>query len=188
MKRMLSFVCVLLVLCVAFASAQPVEGKKFEAGAALNLYSLGYSSGGIMASFLYVPLHFGWYLWKGLEIEPEISVNVPLAHTDYIDVTYNLTLNAFYNFKVGRKFIPFIGGGLTFGNGIPYPSGGEIVGGTNLNSSAYNIGAGVKYLLTNYVAIRAEYRYSHFKLDYDESPTTDKYNLHRGLVGVAFFF
>lgn len=189
MKKISVFLCFLLVLGAAFVSAQPVEGKKFEAGTAVDFYCMNVG-GATQGSYLYVPLHFGWYVWKGLEIEPEFAVNIPLKYTNYIDVTCIGTINAFYNYKVGKKLVPFAGGGFSLGNGIPYAQSqyGQLYGDANMNTTAYNLGCGLKYLLTDSVVVRAEYRYSRYRMTSDGGTGSENINIHRAFVGLSFLF
>ncbi len=190
MKKVSLFLVFMLVMGVVFSAAQIVPGKKYEAGASIDYYSLG-QGGSTYANYLFVPLHFGWYVWKGLEIEPEFAVNIPLKYVASLDVTCLGTLNVFYNYRIGKKFVPFIGGGFSMGNGIPYAEAepyGMLYGDANYNSTALNLGGGLKYLLADNVAIRAEYRYSNFRCTVDGQPDHVNYKINRAFIGLCFMF
>ncbi len=187
MRKVSIFLVCLLVLGAVFASAQPVEGKKFEAGTAIE-YN-GINVGGNNAGcYLYIPLRFGWYVWKGLEVEPELALNIPLKYG--YDMTCIGTLNVFYNYKLGKKFVPFAGGGLSIGNAYPlaqYPMG-EQSGYASLNTAAMNLGGGLKYLLTDSVALRAEYRCSLYRLTQDGSDGHENMTFHKVMIGLSYIF
>ncbi len=187
MKKVSVFLVCLLLLGAAFASAQPVEGKKFEAGTAVDY--TGLNAGGSNAGcYLYVPLRFGWYVWKGLEIEPELALNIPLKHG--FDMTCIGTLNLFYNYKIGKKFVPFAGGGLSIGNAYPlvqFPMG-EMMGDASMDTAAMNLGGGLKYLLTDSVALRAEYRCSLYRVSWDGSAGHEDLSYHKVMIGLSYLF
>ncbi|OGD27571.1 MAG: hypothetical protein A2028_04045 [Candidatus Aminicenantes bacterium RBG_19FT_COMBO_59_29] len=189
MKKVCVFLAVLLFLGTTFALSQPVPGKKFELGTAVSFFSIKYEySDGYSGSWtvLNVPIRFGWFVWKGLQIEPEVIMTIPIGE-DKGDMAYFLGANLAYHFKTSGKFVPFIGGSVGFGNGIPYM--GWVEGSSGDKSTAFGGLAGVKYLLGNIAAIRAEYRllrYSwkdDFSPDYDETGT-----IHQILVGLSVFF
>ena len=189
MKKLCVFLAVLLFLGATFAASQPVPGKKFELGTSMNFFSLkwenadGYSDSWTV---LNVPIRFGWYVWKGLAIEPEVILTIPIGE-DMGDMAYFAGVNLAYNFKTKGKLVPFIGGSAGFGNGIPYM--GLVEGGSGEKVTAFGGLAGVKYLLGNIAAIRAEYRLLRYDWndandpDYDETGT-----IHQILVGLSIFF
>jgi opacity protein-like surface antigen len=188
MKKLFVLLVVLFAAGAAFAADRPVDGKKFEASTAIHYYSFKESGSSGSYGYLYVPLRFGWYIWKGLEIEPEVDVQFPLGSMhDYYDVSYVLSTSVFYNFKVGKKFVPFVGGGAGFGNGMPYPQYGQLYGDSAVDTSEWHVGCGVKYLLTNSVALRAEYRYNRYRYEYEGS-SVYHFNIHQVLAGLSFFF
>jgi hypothetical protein len=106
MRRLCVSLALLLVLGAAFAAAQPVPGKKFELGTAIALWSYSYENEDYSNSYtlLNVPVRFGWFFWKGLQLEPEIILTIPIGE-DGGDVSYFLTGNLVYNdflLKPGR--------------------------------------------------------------------------------------
>jgi len=189
MKRVCVFLAVLLFLGATFALSQPVPGKKFELGTSVNFFSVKYEyTDGFSSSWtvLNVPVRFGWFVWKGLEVEPELIMTIPFGE-DKGDMSYFLEGNVAYHFKTSGKLVPFIGGTAGFGNGLPYL--GWVEGESGDKTTGFGGLVGVKYLLGNIAAIRAEYRLFWYKWkddidpDYDETGT-----VHKILIGLSVFF
>ena len=186
MKKVCVFLAVLLFLGATFALSQPVPGKRFELGTSVSFYSVKYEyADGFTNSWtvLSVPIRFGWFVWKGLEVEPELILTIPMGK-DRSATAHFLQANVAYNFETSGKFVPFIGGSAGFGNGIPnmgWSSGDK--------ATAFGALAGVKYLLGNIAAIRAEYRLFWYNWkdfvnpDFDETGT-----VHQILIGLSVFF
>jgi hypothetical protein len=189
MKKLGVFLGVLLFLGVTFVASQPVPEKKFELGVSVNFFSDKYEyADGFSSSFtiLNVPVRFGWFVWKGLEIEPELTMTIPIGE-DNGDMAYFLGTNLAYNFKTSGKLVPFVGGSAGFGNGIPYL--GFVDGGSGQRISAFGGLAGVKYLLGNIAALRAEYKllfYTWKDTDFPDDDLTG--TIHQVLIGLSVFF
>ena len=100
MKRLCVSLALLLVLGAAVAVAQPVPGKKFELGTAIALWSYSYENEDYSNSWtlLNIPVRFGWFLWKGLQLEPEVIFTIPIGE-DKGDTAYFLSGHLVYNFK-----------------------------------------------------------------------------------------
>jgi hypothetical protein len=64
----------LIFLGATLAMSQPVPGKKFEFSTAFSFSSFKFSGGMDSESLLLIPLRFGYFVWKGLEIEPELTL------------------------------------------------------------------------------------------------------------------
>ncbi len=189
MKRLCVSLALLLVLGAAFAAAQPVPGKTFELGTAIALWSYNYTSDEYSNSWtvLNVPVRFGWFLWKGLQLEPEAMLTLPIGE-DEGDAAYFLAGHLVYNFKASPKLVPFIGGGAGFGNGIPFL--GWVEGNSDTKTWSINGLAGVKYLVSSAAAIRAEYRFMRYTDKYESEWYSDtaKGNIHQVLIGLSIFF
>jgi hypothetical protein len=190
MKKTFVFLAIALFLGATFAASQPVPGKKFEFGTSVNLFSIhyeyeyGYSSSW---TILNVPIRFGWFVWKGLEIEPEVIMTIPMSDGKGGDMSYFAAVNLAYNFKMKGKLVPFVGGSAGFGNGIPYM--GWVEGGSGEKVTAFGGLAGVKYLLGDIAAIRAEYRLLRYSWKDDYDPMYDETGtIHQILVGLSVFF
>lgn len=190
MKKAIAFLAVLLFLGVTFAASQPVPGKKFEFGTSVNFFSVSWDTAdGYSGSWtiMNVPIRFGWYVWKGLSIEPEVIMTIPLSEDKGGDMAYFAGINLAYNFKTKGKLVPFIGGSAGIGNGIPYM--GWVEGGSGEEVTAFGGLAGVKYLLGNIAAIRAEYRLLSYSWKDDFDPIYDETGtIHQILVGLSIFF
>lgn len=183
-KRLVSLTLLIMVGAM-FAAAQPVPGKKFELGTAASLWSYSYEYNGYSNSYtiLNVPVRFGWFIWKGLQIEPEVLMTIPIGEGGG-DMSYFLTGNLVYNFKASPKLFPFIGGGGGYGNGIPFL--GWVEGGSGSKAWAFDGLAGFKYLLGNSAALRVEYRFMRYWWESDWSDETGY--IHQALVGLSIFF
>jgi hypothetical protein len=79
-KKLCVFLGVLLFLGVTFAASQPVPGKKFEFSTAIDFESVTVDGGSGSSGALVIPFRFGWFGWKGLEVEPEVQLLFPKRH------------------------------------------------------------------------------------------------------------
>jgi opacity protein-like surface antigen len=131
-------------------------------------------------------VRLGYYIWKGLEFEPEFKLTSFHYSGGFNETGTLLTLNVAYNFKASPRAIPFILGGYGFGNGFPHVGFVEKLG-DKVNTATLNFGAGVKFLFANIAAIRLEYRYIHLTASETGYPD-EKANLHQILVGLSIFF
>lgn len=188
MKKATLFLAVLLILGTVLATAQVFDGKKFEAGASLDFYTISEKGYSTFGSYVYLPLRFGWFVWKGLEVEPEFALNIPLKYRSYYDIGYLATVNVFYNFQLGKRFLPFVGGGFSIGNSLPYSHPyGQMWSEGSPHTSAYNLGGGLKYLLSDHFLVRAEYRFSHFRYHF-AGENVYFYPVNRAFIGVSYLF
>jgi hypothetical protein len=181
MKKLLVCLAVLLLLGATFAMSQPVPGKKFEFSTAFSFSSIKVSGSTDSDTFLSLPVRVGYYILKGLELEPELM----LAKFDHNDVAFNLNGNLSYNFKTSGQLVPFLLAGAGFGNGVAL--GVLVEGGTSTNATLLNAGGGVKYVIGNSGAIRLEYRFTHNRLSKGDLEP-DTVNLHQFFIGVSLFF
>jgi opacity protein-like surface antigen len=185
MKKTFVFLGILLFLGVTFAASQPVPGKKFELGTSIAFFSVKADDSTSSTSYLTIPVRFGWFIWKGLEIEPEAQFFFPVSQ-DSGDTTYFLQARLTYNFKTAGKLIPFIGGGAGFGNGIPIF--GMVEGSNDERTSVFDGVAGVKFLIGNIAALRAEYQFNRYTWKDTVSVASEHGNFHQVLVGLSIFF
>jgi hypothetical protein len=190
MKKAGSFTAVFLILAflgAGAASGQPVPGKKFELGTAVSFYHTSYEWGVLSGSYtnLNVPVRFGWFVWKGLEIEPEATAIIPIQG-DARDVTFYFEGKLVYNFKAIGKLTPFLGGTTGWGNGLP--KRGWVEGSGQARTMADGIIAGVKYLIGDTLALRAEYRLVIYRWRDAEASYTEGGALHNAYVGLSIFF
>lgn len=181
MKKLCVFLAVLLFMGATFAMSQPVPGKKFEFSTAFSFTSIKFSGSSDSDTLLSLPVRIGYYIWKGLEIEPELI----LMDFDPGDTAFNLNGNLAYHFKTSGHLVPFLLAGAGFGNGLAY--GALVQGGTSITATLLNLGGGIKYVIGNSGALRVEYRYTHNRLSKGTS-LDQNVNLHQVFIGLALFF
>jgi opacity protein-like surface antigen len=181
MRKVCAVLSVILFLGAALAMSQPVPGKKFEFSTAFSFSSFKVSGGTDSDSLLMIPLRFGYFVWKGLEIEPELT----LAKFSPGDAHFNLSGNLSYNFKTAGSLVPFLLAGAGFGDG--FAVGPLVEGSTSATATLLNGGGGVKYVIGNTAAIRAEYRYTHNRMKKGDL-LSQNFNIHQFFIGVALFF
>jgi len=180
MKKALLVLTVTLFFFTLTLSAQPA-GKKWEAGFSFSFSSYKWSGATESDTLLNIPIRAGYYIWRGLEIEPELM----LTKFEGSDAGYILSANLAYNFKTSGSLMPFVLAGFGFGNGMPLAN--IVEGDSDINATVINAGAGVKYLIGNSAALRFEYRYTHDRLKFDVEGT-EKVNIHQLLAGVSVLF
>jgi Outer membrane protein beta-barrel domain len=181
MKKLGVFLVAILFLGVTFAASQPVPGKKFEFSTAFSFSNFKFSGDADSTTVWSLPLRVGYFVWKGLEIEPEVI----LLKFSHEDASYNMNGNLSYNFNASGQLKLFLLAGAGFGNGITV--GPIVEGSTSTNATLLNFGGGVKYVIGNSGAFRVEYRFTRNRLSKgDLEPAT--VNLHQFFIGVSLFF
>jgi opacity protein-like surface antigen len=186
MKKACAILTILLFVSVV-AMAQPVEKKKWEFSTAISYSNFKYSSGGYSYTeyVLNIPLRLGYFAWKGLEIEPEIM----LTKWKGEDMGWLLGAGLAYNFATAnKKLVPFVRGGIGFGNGFSYLD--TISGSSGVHCTAPNLGAGLKYLVGGSAALRLEYRFTHNHLSGGgiDDGGSENVNSHLIFIGISVFF
>jgi opacity protein-like surface antigen len=201
-KTIVILAVVLLVSTAAVAAVGPIEGKKFEfsAGLGFTVHKYTYDDGWKETyTVIQTPLRIGFFLWKGLEFEPELLLaserykeyddTGALKYSDH-ETGYILSGNVLYNFKMkSPRMIPFVLAGYGFGNG-------DLEGididqwDVNTKTTLLNLGAGVKYLFGNIAAFRFEYRFrgGQIKETDDTLVYITKVQYHQVLFGLSLFF
>lgn len=157
MKKLL---CVFIFCLLAFffidgTFAQPVKGKRFELSTSASMWNVKYE-GEETETVLNLPLRIGFFIYKGLEIEPELFLTIP-EETE--NTGYLILGNLSYNFKAADRLMFFVLGGAGFGNSAQTFS---YVGDWELNITAFNFGAGMKFLVGDSAAFRIEYRFTKY--------------------------
>ncbi len=185
MKKTAAFLGLMVFLGGLFAAAGPVGGKKFEFGTALSFFSLKSDGDSDSWSYLNIPVRFGWFFWKGLEVEGEAILTIPIGE-EYADTSYFLLGHLTYNFLASERLIPFVGGGAGVGNGLPIF--GIVEGGSDINTWAFDGLAGIKFLFCDCAALRVEYRFIRYFLDAPYLLETEKGTNHQAFVGLSIFF
>lgn len=179
MKKVLRIIisCVFILFIVKGIFAQPVEGKKFEFSTSASMWNVKFEGDPDSETVFNIPLRIGFYLFKGLEIEPEVFLTLP---EDGEETGILVLGNLAYNFKATDHVNLFILGGLGFGNSV---QSFGIAWDYDESISVLNFGGGIKYLIGNSAALRLEYRFTSYSVDGDHHRTDN--NLY---LGVSLFF
>ncbi len=180
MKKMLGIFALILFafISVQGASAQPVEGKRFEFSTSASMWNVKSEWSDETETWINIPLRIGFFVYKGLEIEPELFLTIPTDESEYTGILF--LGNISYNFKASKRAIPFILGGFGIGNG---PQSFSMAWDWEESITALNFGAGIKYIVGNSAAIRIEYRFTSYSAEGEHFRTDN--NIY---LGVSIFF
>ena len=192
----------MLILSSAVMAAGPIEGKKFEfsTGFAFSSQHYNYGDGDKETWTVFqFPFRLGYFITKGLEIEPELlltSEHYKYTSTDYSksdsSTGWILSGNLLYHFplKNSPRWLPFVLAGYGFGNGDLEGTDVDRYYGTSPKTSLFNFGAGIKHTFGNIAALRFEYRFRIGNVKYSEGSTEykDKVNFHTVMLGLSLFF
>jgi len=180
MKKILgiSFAIFFVTFSVRGAFGQLPNNKRFEFSTSASMLNYKYQDEDTH-TWINVPLRIGFFVYKGLEIEPELFLTMPTEETEYTGILF--LGNVSYNFKGSKKFVPFILGGAGIGNG---PQAFSFANDLDRRFTAINFGAGIKWLAGDSAAIRIEYRFIKYSDEYGYSDRTDN-NIY---IGVSIFF
>lgn len=167
---------VVFIVCSS-ALAQPVPEKKIELSTSASFSSMKSKGASESFNLLNLSLRLGYFIYKGLELEPEFLFTIPdeSENTGYI-----LLGNIAYNFGISKNITPFVLAGFGVGNGARYFS---IVWDLEETVTVLNLGAGIKYTVGNSAGLRFEYRFSHVMMEGD-----DYLNDHQFFLGISLFF
>ena len=148
-----SHIIALVLFSAASLLAQLPEGKnkEFSFSGSYQDYSSG--SGSSSSGSILMSPRIGFFVLKGLEIEPEAVVMVSSGS----EPAYMLNGNVSYNFGPIRKSMPFLLIGYGVGNTVPFFN----VPFTRVDYSinVLNVGFGMKSFVTEDIAFRLEFRY-----------------------------
>lgn len=140
--------------------------------------------------YLAVALRPGFYVVDGLTVEPELLWTAVEKNPPCFSLSGNLA----YNFDfLPSKVLGFVLAGYGRGNSIPLFERLFYRASEKLDISILNFGGGVKFMLGERVALRAEYRYQHYSQEQSVSAlgvtTTMKtaQNYHNLFCGLSFF-
>lgn len=196
------FISLSLIILLNISVDAQVSGNNFElsvsatlGGAKGNSKTTGGYSGsydGEMHYYFLVHGRLGYFIYKGLELEPELQLSI----VENSDLMYSLNANLLFNLlKDDSKIIPFVLGGIGIGNSVPYFN--TLIPFSNHTYSVhqFNAGAGLKFLLTESIAFRTEYRMQIYSYDeelnsYYGPPVKIEYSFysHNILLGISIFF
>jgi opacity protein-like surface antigen len=154
MKRIFVIPILILVIPVIVSEtfAQPFQGKRYEFSTSASFLSTKYKGAEESNTVFNLSLRLGYFIFKGLEIEPELVLTIP---DESENTGYFFMGNLAYNFKTSEKMAAFILAGAGYGNGLRIFSW-VMDGDTGV--TALNFGAGIKYLISESAALRIEYR------------------------------
>ena len=184
MKRIhVLVVFIVLTGMTLVAAERPVDGKKFKFSTAISFSSAQRTDRDNTISVLTIPVRFGWFIWRGLEIEPEVQLN----SADGGRLNYFLQGNLTYNFKAPLNLVPFIGPFAGFGSENPITG---IGGSEGAKVSAFGGILGVRYVMGKSAALRAEWRLKWLTHDapYMGDLGPDKWRINELFVGLSIFF
>ncbi len=157
------------------------------------------TSGGYSGSYdgemhYYFLMHgrLGYFIYKGLELEPELQLSI----VENSDLMYSLNANLLFNLlKDDSKIIPFVLGGIGIGNSVPYFNILMPISNHTYSVTQFNAGAGLKFLVTESIAFRTEYRMQIYSYEeelnsYYGPPVKIEYSFysHNLLLGISIFF
>jgi hypothetical protein len=143
----------IITLSAANLPGQPREGKSKELSLSGSYQTYSSGSGSVSSGSLLVSSRLGFFVFEGLEIEPEVLVMIPSGP----DLVYMVNGNVSYNFMSAGKAIPFLLIGYGIANTVPFFN--VPMTKTDFSVDVLNVGAGVKIFLHENVALRLEYRY-----------------------------
>ena len=194
MKKMLCLLAAVAV-CLSWALAQPYAGKRFEFSTAASVSNIKYADADDSTTIFNLHLRLGVFLWKGLQLEPEILLTVP--ENDYGEDTTGVIFvgNILYNFNIAGKVVPFILAGAGYGNAQKLLSWAAD---WDAGISVLNFGLGIKYFLSPSAALRIDYRfttysgtktetYSYWGYTYSETYKLDRTD-NEGTIGISILF
>jgi len=163
MKKIILVVTLFAFVASVGVFAQPVSGKKFEFSTSASIWNIKYKDAEESTTIINLPIRFGYFIFKGLEIEPEVLITIP---DESEDTGYFLSGNLAYNFNASEKAILFILAGVGYGNGVKLASW---IWDQDMGVTLINVGAGVKWLVGDTAALRLEYRFSKYSGEKEET-------------------
>jgi opacity protein-like surface antigen len=180
MKKAFVILTIFFFLGGLVAAAQPA-GKKWEVGGSISFTSFKFSGDEDSTSAFNLPVRVGYFIWRSLEIEPEVMY----TKFEGSDAGYLLNANLAYNFKMSHPILPFVLGGVGFGNGLTYV--GITEGDSEVNAFTFQFGVGAKFLIGSSAAFRLEYRFTHNHLT-QTGFVAENLTSHQFLLGASVFF
>ncbi|NIO49978.1 MAG: outer membrane beta-barrel protein [Candidatus Aminicenantes bacterium] len=180
MRRLIGIFIIFLLIFISVKGtyAQPIQDKKFEFSTSASMWNIKFEWNDEATTIFNMPLRIGFFAYKGIEIEPEVLLTIP---EDGDGTGIHVLANVSYNLKASKKTIVFFLGGYGFGNASPIYT---VAWDEDESITAWNFGAGIKYLVNSSAAIRLEYRYTRYSDEQGEHFRTDN-NFY---LGVSIFF
>lgn len=158
-------VCLIIVTLVAVTAlyGQPREGSDLEMSLSGSYQHYATGSGVEGTGVFLVSPRLGFFILKGLELEPEIVCLL----SGNSEPVYMLNGNISYNLISTRRAVPFILAGYGVANTVPFL--GVPFTRTSFPINVLNVGGGLKVFIHDDVALRIEYRYQAFTGEGEES-------------------
>lgn len=188
MKSVIAVVLLAFLPCVG-TLAQPRKGYK-EVSASPSFWSVNEKEGDESQQLLNIPVRVGYFVTSRLEIEPEFILTIPgEGEGPGILIMGNLA----YNFPAEDNVYPFFLLGIGFGNSVNVLS---FAADQDISVTAFNFGLGLKASINSSVALRAEYRFTHYSGEKEKVYITPYYyhsrhevdtNVHDFQMGFSIF-
>ncbi len=154
MKLIAFLFTVALASSISFGQVNWDKTRELSLTASYQNRSSGNSSGS--TSSLLVSPRLGFFVVKGLELEPELLFMISTGS----DPIYAVNGLASYNFISEKGTIPFVLVGYGIANTVPFFNVPFI--GTSFRVGVLNLGFGIKARLSEDVWLRIEYRYQRY--------------------------
>jgi hypothetical protein len=188
MKSVITAVLLTFLIC-GETLAQPRKGYK-EVSTSPSFWSVSAKDEDESQQLVNIPVRVGYFVTSRLEIEPEFILTIPEEGEETgILVMGNLA----FNFPTEDKVYPFFLVGIGFGNGVNVLS---LAVDQDMSITAFNFGMGLKASITSSVALRTEYRFTHYSGEKEKvyySPYYYHYrhevdmNIHNFQMGFSIF-
>ncbi len=157
---------VIITIAAASIFAQPSEDKNRELSLSGSYQNISSGDGSYSSGAFLISPRLGFFVYKGLELEPEILLMIGSGS----DPIYMLNGNISYNFISKGKVVPFLLAGYGLANTVPLFNIPLIR--TDFTVGVLNLGIGIKSFLRDNIAIRVEYRFQNFT---GQKETTNSY-------------
>jgi opacity protein-like surface antigen len=193
----------LLSACSAFAGTGSLAGSKeislsgqmgqvttTEEYTYHSLFGSWSSSDKSTSTYMTLALRFGLYVYQGLAIEPEVH----WTSWENVEPALSLHGNIAYNFNLKQapgkpRVIPFLLAGYGIGNAVPFYYSYIWPASDEWDVTVLNLGAGTKVFVTEWAALRTEYRFQRYAYDEETAYSTTKttHSFHNVFFGFSVF-
>ena len=195
-----TFVIISFVFVTAFLHSQNMPGTwEFSLSGTMGSFSLSTESSISLGTpisssesygYLSLAIRPGLFIAKGFEFEPEIFWTAMKDQPPALNLSGNLA----YNFTISNsRLSPFLLAGYGVGNAVPIFQRVFARSSDKFDIPLLNVGAGLKYYFSDWIALRTEYRYQRYSWENSYASgaysSTMKYawNFHNVFVGFSVF-
>ena len=174
-SRLFSLIIIIILHQEVYPQTQ--RGDK-ELSIVASFISIKYEKADEAWTAVNIPIRFGFFVTKNIEIEPELL----FSKYEDEDAGFILSGNLAYNFTPSSEgiVVPFVFAGLGFSNTTILLPNIAFEGRENKNWTVFNLGGGLKTFLAKSFALRLEYRFQNLFGDTDIS-------YHNILLGISAF-